>query len=210
MPTPTPPSFYDPHRATLHHRDQLPHLRQENALYFITFRLADSLPAEKLAQLKASRTHWLKTNPPPHTLAQQSEYKKLWTTPIERLLDANHGSCLLRKPTARLHLENTLRHHDTITYHLGHFVIMPNHVHLLAHILPPHDLSAILKAWKSVSARRINKTLQRSGPLWLEESFDHIVRDRPHWQRFITYIQKNPAHCPPNTYTLSQGSLISP
>jgi hypothetical protein len=38
----------------------LPHWRQPGATYFVTFRLADSLPKEKLHELDLLRSEWLK------------------------------------------------------------------------------------------------------------------------------------------------------
>jgi len=37
-----------PLRSGLHSRGYLPHVKRENAEYFLTFRLADSLPKERL------------------------------------------------------------------------------------------------------------------------------------------------------------------
>src|SRR5260370_2118378 len=41
----------------------LPHWRQEGATYFVTFRLHDSLPQEKLQQLEVLRREWELRNP---------------------------------------------------------------------------------------------------------------------------------------------------
>ena len=41
--------------AGLHFRGKLPHLKKEGAVYFVTFRLADSLPAHEVARLKQER-----------------------------------------------------------------------------------------------------------------------------------------------------------
>jgi REP element-mobilizing transposase RayT len=66
-------------------------------------------------------------------------------------------------------------------FHLHAAVVMPEHVHLL--LTPLRDangemfyLADILKGIKGASARNVNQLLQTSGPLWQEESFDHVVR----------------------------------
>ena len=41
--------------AGFHSRDHLPHLKQEGGAYFVTFRLAGTLPAEVLRALKDER-----------------------------------------------------------------------------------------------------------------------------------------------------------
>ncbi|MGN6367350.1 MAG: transposase [Phycisphaerae bacterium] len=202
------PDNFDWRSAYLQHRDHLPHLRQENALYFVTFRLADSLPAERVDQLRMARDRWMLDNPSPHTEQQEMEYRRLWTGPIERLLDAGYGECVLCSADCRDCVEDTMRHEDGTTYSLGEFVIMPNHVHVLVHVPAASELSAILQAWKSISARRINRRRGRRGTLWQSEPFDHIVRDRFHHRRFADYIRKNPAKLKAGTFTLGCGSLV--
>ena len=207
---PLRPTNFNWQQAALQHRDCLPHLREHNALYYITFRLNDSLPKPRLLQLQKIRAHWLADNPTPHIPAQDSEFRRLWTLPIERLLDAGYGQCPLHDPACRQCLEVTLRYDDAHAYHLGDFVIMPNHAHILVQVLPGSDLSTILQAWKSISARNINRLLSRKGTLWQPEPFDRIVRHDAQWKRIIKYIYKNPAHLSSNTFTLSKGSLEPP
>lgn len=202
-----PPSAFDWSKASLTHRDCLPHVRQENVIYFITFRLADSLPAARTAELRKERDRWLLQNPPPHTAAQNHQYRQIWTVHIENLMDAGHGACILREPRSRDVIESLVRHHDSVAYRLGDFVIMPNHVHALLQPLPGWPLSRILQAWKSASTRKINLLLGRRGPLWQEEYFDHALRDLASLSKFTHYIQSNPARLTPNTFTVGHGSL---
>src|SRR5580698_9988747 len=49
-----------PQLSGLHSRGYLPHLKRENAKYFITFRLGDSLPKDVLLQHEAERALLLK------------------------------------------------------------------------------------------------------------------------------------------------------
>ncbi len=76
------------------------------------------------------------------------------------------------------------------------FVIMPNHVHVLVSPAPCQSLSQILKAWKSISARHINKALKQRGSFWQEESWDHIVRSPMHLEKYRQYIRDNPNSLP--------------
>jgi len=182
-------------------------LRQDNVIYFITFRLADSLPERRIHEIRTDRDRWLRDNPPPHTAEQARALRELWTVRIENMLDAGHGRCELGRADCRSTLETTMRHDDGIAYRLGAFVVMPNHVHALVQMLKGHDLSAAVKAWKSISARQINRLVGRQGSLWLEEYFDHIVRDATAIDRFTTYVRENPRSLPAGTFTLGNGSL---
>lgn len=74
---------------------------------------------------------------------------------------------------------------------------MPDHVHLL--FLPLRDgdgwpflLVDIMQCVKSVTAHRINKLLHTSGPVWEEESFDHVLRSDESLKEKAQYIRQNP------------------
>jgi REP element-mobilizing transposase RayT len=76
-------------------------------------------------------------------------------------------------------------------------VIMPDHVHLLLSPLRdgegwPFALVDILQCLKSATAHRINKLLRHSGPVWEEESFDHILRSDESLREKCEYIRQNP------------------
>ena len=82
-------------------------------------------------------------------------------------------------------------------YDLHAAVIMPEHVHLL--LTPqadeegwPYELPAILKRIKGVSARSFNKLMGASGPVWQEESFDHVLRGEKSFEEKREYIHQNP------------------
>ncbi|HZK80212.1 MAG TPA: transposase [Humisphaera sp.] len=203
------PSAFGWDQAWLDHRDNLPHVRQENVVYFVTFRLADSLPAERVAELRNQREQWLRLNPLPHTRVQEREYRRIWTVRIENLLDAGYGACVLRDPACREILEASIRHDDGVAYRLGEFVIMPNHVHALLQMLPGRELGESVKAWKSVSARRIGKRLGRLGSYWMDEYFDHSVRHDASLARFVSYIRENPMRLSSGSFTLGSGTLGS-
>ena len=55
-----------------------------------------------------------------------------------------------------------------------------------------YPLQKILHSFKRLSAIECNKLLQRQGPFWEEESFDHYCRDHEEWIRAIHYTLNNP------------------
>lgn len=59
--------YFNPYEPIEITERNLPHWRQPNVTYFVTFRLADALPAEKLRALKTERETWLKSHPEPHS-----------------------------------------------------------------------------------------------------------------------------------------------
>lgn len=76
-------------------------------------------------------------------------------------------------------------------------VVMPDHVHMLLTPLrdatgTPYSLVGILQGIKGASAHSINRALKRSGPVWQEESFDHILRGNESFEEKLEYIRQNP------------------
>jgi REP element-mobilizing transposase RayT len=74
---------------------------------------------------------------------------------------------------------------------------MPDHVHLL--LTPLRDeqtqsypLACVMQAIKGSSAHSVNKLLRRSGPVWQEEYFDHVVPSYESLRAKIEYIRQNP------------------
>lgn len=74
---------------------------------------------------------------------------------------------------------------------------MPEHVHLI--LTPLRDsagaefsLADILHSIKSYSAHEINRLLKRKGTVWLDESFDHVLRSEDRLDSKIEYICQNP------------------
>ena len=74
-----------------------PHWQQKGATYFITFRLADSVPIHLRTQWEEECQVWLRFHPEPWDAETEQEYHKRFTAAIERWLDAGHGSCILRQ-----------------------------------------------------------------------------------------------------------------
>jgi REP element-mobilizing transposase RayT len=76
-------------------------------------------------------------------------------------------------------------------------VIMPDHAHLLFTALRDaagwtFALPEILRPIKGASARSINKLSGRRGPLWQDESFDHVLRGNESLRETVEYIRQNP------------------
>jgi type I restriction enzyme R subunit len=91
-------------------------------------------------------------------------------------LDSCHGECVLRRPELALEVGRSLWHFDSDRYELTDFVVMPNHVHLLAAFMTDEAMLAQCEAWKRYTATRINRRLNRQGRFWQQDAFDHLVR----------------------------------
>ena len=101
-------------------------------------------------------------------------------------------------PHARDIILSSCLHDHRKRYELYVAVVMPDHVHMIltpliddqrSEIFP---LVRIMKAIKGASARAINQQLRRSGPVWQEESFDHVLRSSEGLDAKVDYVLENP------------------
>ena len=79
-------------------------------------------------------------------------------------------------------------------WHVGQYVIMPDHVHLFARPGRDADEMAVwIKAWKSVSSRTINRELVQNGSVWQADYFDRYLRTGESYSEKWGYVSENPA-----------------
>ena len=76
-------------------------------------------------------------------------------------------------------------------------VVMPDHVHLLLTAGRsadgwPVSLPEIMHAVKGTAAHRVNHLLSRSGSVWQEEFFDHVLRSNESLHEKMNYLCQNP------------------
>jgi REP element-mobilizing transposase RayT len=69
---------------------------------------------------------------------------------------------------------------------------MPNHVHVLFAPIAGNRLADIVHAWKSWTAKAINRHRGVSGPVWQREYFDRFIRDEEHFAAALAYVEDNP------------------
>jgi REP element-mobilizing transposase RayT len=187
--------FYNPWAETIKNQGaHLPHWHQDGVLYFITFRLADSLPQEKLKIFTQEKEVWLNQNPEPHNSEQKAEYYERFVMRIQQWLDLGYGSMILRDKEAKSLVTNVIQYFDGSRYRLDTFVVAANHVHALLMPQGDHTLSNILHSWKSFSAKELLKLpiaaqLTTAPKVWQKESWDHIVRSKSSLNKFREYIQ---------------------
>ena len=192
-------------------RRNLPHWQPVGGTFFITYRLAGTLPGSVLSELN-------RENQRLRSLPRQPGYSENeWNLRIEKktfavwdeYLDRDKSMRWLSDPRISRIVQDNLYHHAGTKYSLWAYVIMPNHVHV---VLQPDEvwmkkfaegdsersqyekgvLSAILHSLRSFTAKKANKVLGRTGVFWQGEAYDHCVRDNRELQRVIHYVENNP------------------
>ncbi len=177
-------------------RGRLPHWEKEDGIYFVTFRLADSLPQNILQNIESEREQVSKVlDNLQRELSVEEKNKIDWvfSDKVDEYLDQGIGECHLKKPEIAETVADTLRHFDNERYHLFAWCIMPNHVHVVFRAIQRNELEDILHSWKSFTAHKINKLLNRKGEFWQREYYDRLVRDQDEFERIIQYVLDNPA-----------------
>jgi len=194
---------FDPRGEVTVYRRNLPHWRQDGATHFVTFRTNDSIPTDVANQLRVESGEWseiiasaLERNNgtlPDGLQKEDDEFRRRIFVRLEALLDAGAGACLLNLPVNRSLLADAMKHFDGDRYDLFAAVTMPNHCHVAIRPYTGYELSDLIGAWKSYTARRIEGRESVAAAFWQSESFDRIIRDDDHFRKVVRYILRNPA-----------------
>ena len=166
----------------IHTRGYLPHWDFEKSTQAVTFRLADSVPAEALRGWNREIISILDIT------TREKELHKL----IAKYEDGGHGGSVLKIPECAAIIQGKLIEGHPTLYRLIDWCVMPNHVHVLIKLAEKQSLHEIVRLWKGGSSIEINRLLDRTGPLWQREYYDRLVRDMDHLYSCIVYIRNNP------------------
>lgn len=157
-------------------RDYLPHYHKPGLFQLITFRLVDSMPQEKVANLLRSKKF-------------SATQKR---NAMEDVLDFGYGACYLQDDRVAGLAQDSLLFFDGERYNLLAWVVMPNHVHLLVQFNTGFPLNKVVHSWKSFIANKSNKLLGRSGPFWQREYYERYIKNENHYRNAVMYIESNP------------------
>ncbi len=182
--------------VSIRSRGKLPHWEVEGGAYFVTFRLADSLPQSVLESIEFERQDIFKTAQQQRrelTTAELKRLDQLFSERIDQYLDSGSGACHLGRPEIADLVAGALRHFDGERYWLEAWCVMPNHVHVVFKTFPGQFLNRILHSWKSFTATQANRILGLTGAFWQREYYDRLVRNAEERNRFVRYVADNPA-----------------
>lgn len=196
--------IFDPKQDYAVVERRLPHWSQAGTICFITWRTWDSIPEPVLDAWIAERNIWLMQHgidpAAPDWKVQLQSLKANLVQAIQlhisdrwnEHLDACHGDCVLRRPDLADEVAKSLRHFDGDRYDLTDFVVMPNHVHVLAAFPDEESMLTQCESWKHYTATKINRVLGRKGRFWQQDGFDHLVRSLEQFEHLRRYIADNP------------------
>ena len=175
------------------YRRNLPHWLVADRPYFVTLRLAGTLPRNVVEELAAERETLLADAPDEAawTALRRKQFVK-----IERILDTCDPSrnWLGAEPVAKLVLGNLQWLETQRGWRLYAACIMPNHVHIVMRNATGRsgELLGDIGQFKNFTARLCNEALKRKGPFWAREDFDHWCRNEDKVRGAVRYTLNNP------------------
>jgi putative transposase len=202
-------AYFDPAAEVLINERMRPHWSQAGAVVFVTLRCHDSIPAEVIDRWHREKNDWI--DRASVRLGVELRNGKMWHDALSNLpgplrdefqaafqrqkeltLDQCLGKCYLRRPALAQIVRDALLKFDEVRYRMGDFIVMPNHVHLLAAFGDPESMESRIAGWMRFTARRINQLTGETGHFWQQEAWDHLVRSPDQYAYLRQYIHDNP------------------
>ncbi len=199
-----PMQVFDPSAGYAVIDRRLPHWTQAGTVCFITWRTNDSMPTSVIRRWHADRDDWLrkhKLDPKSRDWKSQLlqlepearfEFMRTFSDRWHRQLDAGHGACVLKDSKLAKIVGDSLLKFDGDRYELTDFVVMPNHVHLMAAFPTEEAMLEQCEGWKHYQATEINREIKSKGRFWQQDGFDHLVRSVEQFEALRRYIADNP------------------
>ena len=190
---------YNPMHTQTYYRRNMPHIVPPSATLFVTFRLAGSLPVAMVQQLQAELETYLdtvtRTLPADEQAADFYQARKAYFGKFDAQLDGStSGPDWLRQPAVAELVQREIELLSELKINVLSYCIMPNHVHIVMQLpeAPGFSFGQLMQRLKGHTAYKANQLLQRSGPFWQHESYDHVVRGTQELERINAYVVMNP------------------
>lgn len=181
-----------------YYRRNLPHYQPAGAAFFVTFRLANSLPREAIERLRSEQRFEEKRLLAVKDIGEREkkmiQLREQYFSKFDQMLDkVEAGPKWLREDRVAKIVADAMDYRDGKDYELIVYCIMPNHVHMVINVeRSDTSLYRILQSLKAYTARECNRVLHRSGAFWQHESYDHVIRNEKEFEKIIWYILNNP------------------
>lgn len=173
----------------------LPHWDVEDGIYFVTFRLHDSIPGKQWAELAENYSEQVQRlahfeDADPGELAEFAfEY---YLEHVDPELDRAHGPTYLRRDDVAEMVSDSLAYFDGERYDLEAWVVMPNHVHVVFQRRSDWELAEVVGGWKSYTAHRAREFVEFGDHFWQRGYFDRLIRTKTELRDTIQYVRQNP------------------
>jgi len=174
------------------YQDGLPHWVVDCGCYAVTLRCQGSLPKSTQARLREIGDTLQQIVP---ASDQAKACHRRHFAILEHALDRAEGFSPFSTPEAGLVMMEFLENYEFEGLSFDHWVIMPNHLHLVTAPLRCSSVTDFRKAWsrfKSRSARVVNPAIGREGRFWQSSWYDRWIRGPEEHQKWLVYLADNP------------------
>lgn len=152
--------------------DQLPHWVVDRGCYSLMLRCRGSLPDSVLMRLSEINQSQQGIVARDRELLEQ---QRLSFKILEAYLDQSQGFAPFRDVAVRGRCYDYLQNYNVAGLRFDHWVIMPNHLHLLTAPLNCESIESFKKAmtqFKLRSTQALNRMLERRGSFWQAHQYD--------------------------------------
>ena len=185
------------------HRDfyqrRLPHFQPLGATFFVTYRLANTMPSAVLYLLKEERRREIQQLGELVTDELDAVNRRYFGWYDAWLDKQGTGESFISDPKIVRVVTESLHFFDGTRFELLAYCVMSNHVHVVFTLLnettqeaKTNSLASAMKSLKTFSGRKANQLLNRNGSFWEREWYDRCVRDDAELIRIISYVLNNP------------------
>jgi putative transposase len=170
-------------------RRSLPHWIVAEASFFVTIRLAGTLPRAVVEALREEREAAGDDEQARLDLARRQFVR------IESILDSDvRERNDLAVPEVARRCMNNLQWLRERGWHIYAATFLSNHAHVLMRNVKGNSAMLLedLDNYKGFTGREANKLLRRRGRFWARDQFDHWIRKGKIFDGVIRYIARNP------------------
>lgn len=172
--------------------------------YFVTIRIADSLPMHIVKQLKDDYQYRVsiieKELPEAKDILIELEKKKYFGKFDQQLDQRIDSNAIFHNRKAIDCLKTVMEEKNGEWYNLHSYTILPNHIHFLIDTSVQYDtdnnsvkeLPEILSYIKKKSTYEIQKELSINRTIWQKENYFHKIMNEREWMNVASYILTNP------------------
>jgi len=174
---------------------RLPHWEVDDGIYFVTFRLHDSLPPKDRRHISEAYTRLSRqfVDDPSQSPEDYADFAlSFFLNRVDSVLDDSCGHCHLHIDRMADTVDNSLRYRDEHQYDLLAWSVMPNHVHVVFQKCPDVSLGEIVRNWKSYTAHRARDIVTFGKHFWQPDYYDRLVRTVDELRDTVRYVWSNP------------------
>jgi REP element-mobilizing transposase RayT len=139
------------------------------------------------------------------TVCTNNRKNLFWTDAQAVIAHPDHVPLTNLGMMVRLSIENIPKHYAAVS--VDHFVIMPNHIHLLLQIHTDAGGRSMIAPTISTVVRLMKGTVTKQAgfSVWQKGFYDHVIRNDNDYRDIWNYIEGNPGKWTEDKFCISES-----